>query len=95
MGSGYANMQHVLRLAPDIIKLDVALVRGIDGDRARRALAGSLAVFAEEMGARLVAEGIETPAELATLVELGVPYGQGFVLARPGPLPLPDGLLAG
>jgi EAL domain-containing protein (putative c-di-GMP-specific phosphodiesterase class I) len=95
MGSGYANMQHVLRLAPDIIKLDVALVRGIDRDRARRALAGSLAVFAEEMGARLVAEGIETPAELDCLVELGVPYGQGFELARPGPLPLPDGLLPG
>jgi EAL domain-containing protein (putative c-di-GMP-specific phosphodiesterase class I) len=93
MGSGYANMQHVLRLAPDIIKLDVALVRGIDGDRARRALAGSLAVFAEEMGARLVAEGIETPGELATLIELGVPYGQGFHLAHPGPLPVPENLL--
>jgi EAL domain-containing protein (putative c-di-GMP-specific phosphodiesterase class I) len=93
MGSGYANMQHVLRLAPDIIKLDVALVRGIDGDRARRALAGSLVVFAEEMGARLVAEGIETPDELAILIELGVPYGQGFHLARPGPLPLPENLL--
>ncbi|MDQ3945166.1 MAG: EAL domain-containing protein [Actinomycetota bacterium] len=90
MGSGYANMQHVLRLAPDIIKLDVALVRGIDVDRARRALAGSLVVFADEMGARLVAEGIETPDELSTLIELGVPYGQGFHLARPGPLPLPD-----
>ena len=93
MGSGYANMQHVLRLAPDIIKLDVALVRGIDGDRARRALATSLVVFAEEMGARLVAEGIETSAELTTLIELGVPYGQGFHLARPGPLPLPEILL--
>ncbi len=93
MGSGYANMQHVLRLAPDIIKLDVALVRGIDGDRARRALAGSLVVFADEMGARLVAEGIETPDELATLIELGVPYGQGFALARPGPLPVPDALI--
>lgn len=90
MGSGYANMQHVLRLAPDIIKLDVALVRGIDGDRARRALAGSLVVFAEEMGARLVAEGIETSQELGTLIELGVPCGQGFHLARPGPLPLPE-----
>ncbi|MGH8975205.1 MAG: EAL domain-containing protein [Acidimicrobiia bacterium] len=93
MGSGYANMQHVLRLAPDIIKLDVDLVRGVDRDRARRALAGSLAVFAEEMGARLVAEGIETPDELATLIGLGVPYGQGFHLARPGPLPIPASLL--
>lgn len=86
MGSGYANMQHVLRLAPDIVKLDVSLVRNIDDDDARRSLAGSLVAFAEEIGARLVAEGIETFEELATLMELGVPYGQGFHLARPAPL---------
>jgi EAL domain-containing protein (putative c-di-GMP-specific phosphodiesterase class I) len=93
MGSGYANMQHVVRLAPDIIKLDVALVRGIDADRVRRALAASLVVFADEMGARLVAEGIEAPKELSTLVELGVPYGQGYHLGRPGPLPFGEVLL--
>ena len=89
MGSGYANMQHVLRLAPDIIKLDISLVRGIDVDRARRALAASLLLFSDELGARLVAEGIETSEEMATLIDIGVPYGQGFHLARPGPLPVP------
>ncbi|HEV3232216.1 MAG TPA: EAL domain-containing protein [Candidatus Dormibacteraeota bacterium] len=89
MGSGYANMKHILRLAPDIIKLDVDLIRGIDGDPARRALAGSLSAFAHQINAKIVAEGVENEKECAVLIELGVPLGQGFFFARPGPLPLP------
>jgi EAL domain-containing protein (putative c-di-GMP-specific phosphodiesterase class I) len=89
MGSGYANMKHILRLSPEIIKLDVDLIRGIDVDPARRALAASLSAFARDLGAKIVAEGVETDAECAVLIELGVPLGQGYLFARPGPLPLP------
>ena len=61
------GLQHILRLRPDIIKLDLELIRGIHADPARRALAGSLKAFADEIGAVVVAEGIEVRAELATL----------------------------
>jgi EAL domain-containing protein (putative c-di-GMP-specific phosphodiesterase class I)/ActR/RegA family two-component response regulator len=85
-GAGFASLRHTLRIAPDIVKLDMSLTRDIDGDRAKRALAAALVSFASEMGFALVAEGIETAAELATVRELGVGYGQGFFLAEPGPL---------
>jgi EAL domain-containing protein (putative c-di-GMP-specific phosphodiesterase class I) len=88
MGSGYANLRHILRLAPDIIKLDVELTKGIDQDTPKRALASSFANFAREIGAKIVAEGLETKPEYETLKELGVHLGQGYYLARPGPLPL-------
>jgi EAL domain-containing protein (putative c-di-GMP-specific phosphodiesterase class I) len=89
-GAGYAGLQHILRLHPDIIKLDTDLTRGIDNDPVRRALAASLLTFADEIGAVIVAEGIETPEELDTLRSLGIPWGQGYHLARPGALPLPS-----
>ncbi|MFN2464411.1 MAG: EAL domain-containing protein [Candidatus Dormibacteria bacterium] len=92
MGSGFANLRHILELHPDIIKLDVALTRGIDSDTPRRALAASFASFAREIGAKIVAEGMETSEECETLKDLGVHLGQGYFLARPGPLPLPSGL---
>lgn len=83
-GAGFASLRHILRLAPDIIKLDIALTRDIDTDRARRALASGLIAFASEMGASIIAEGIETPGEIAALRELGVVFGQGYFLAPPG-----------
>jgi EAL domain-containing protein (putative c-di-GMP-specific phosphodiesterase class I) len=82
-GAGFASLRHILSLAPDVIKLDISLTRNIDTDRARHALARALITFAEEIGAMMVAEGIETEAELQALQELGVAYGQGFHLARP------------
>ncbi|HEY8739485.1 MAG TPA: EAL domain-containing protein [Candidatus Dormibacteraeota bacterium] len=94
MGSGYANLRHILQLAPDIIKLDVELTRGIDQDTPRRALAASFASFATQIGAKIVAEGIETETEFNVLKDLGVQLGQGYYMARPGPLPLPAGLRA-
>ncbi|HEY1824461.1 MAG TPA: EAL domain-containing protein [Acidimicrobiales bacterium] len=86
-GAGYASMRHILMLGPDIIKFDIALTRQVDHDPVKRALAASLLHFAEEVGALITAEGIETQGELATLRSLGVPWGQGFHLALPGPLP--------
>lgn len=82
-GAGFASLQHVLRLQPDIIKLDRALVSNIDEDPARRALAAALVGFAQEIDASITAEGIETAAELAAVRDLGVSFGQGFHLGRP------------
>jgi EAL domain-containing protein (putative c-di-GMP-specific phosphodiesterase class I)/DNA-binding response OmpR family regulator len=87
-GAGYAGLQHILKLSPDILKLDTALTRDIDTDLIRRALAASLVTFALETNAVIVAEGIETVGELQALRGLGVPWGQGYHLAHPGPLPL-------
>jgi EAL domain-containing protein (putative c-di-GMP-specific phosphodiesterase class I) len=86
-GAGYASLRHTLALNPDIVKVDISLTRTIDTDRARRALASALISFAEEMDMTIVAEGIETEAELRTLTDLGVRFGQGFHLARPAPPP--------
>jgi EAL domain-containing protein (putative c-di-GMP-specific phosphodiesterase class I) len=85
-GAGFASLRHTLLLSPDIVKVDISLTRDIDADRGRRALASALISFAEEMGMTIVAEGIETEAELKALRELGVRYGQGYYLAEPGPL---------
>jgi len=86
-GAGYASLRHTLALNPDIVKVDISLTRAIDTDRARRALASALISFADEMDMTIVAEGIETEAELRTLTDLGVRYGQGFHLAEPAPPP--------
>jgi EAL domain-containing protein (putative c-di-GMP-specific phosphodiesterase class I)/AmiR/NasT family two-component response regulator len=85
-GAGFASLRHTLHIAPDIVKLDMSLTRGIGADRTKRALAAAMVSFAEEVGFTLVAEGIETREELDALRELGVACGQGFFLAEPGPL---------
>lgn len=86
VGAGYSGMRHILDLHPDIIKLDMSLVRDIDKDPARRALALALVAFASGIGSQIVAEGVETAGELAVLRELGVPRAQGYYLGRPMPL---------
>ena len=92
-GSGYASLRHILELAPDYVKLDLGFVRGIDTDPARQALIAGMAYFAVKRKIRLVAEGIETTAQLETLRDLAIPYGQGYLLGRPqdgrGPGPWP------
>ena len=82
-GAGFASLRHILRLAPDVIKLDMTLTRRIESDRAERALTRALISFAAEIDATIVAEGIESEAEIAALRELGVVYGQGYHLGRP------------
>jgi EAL domain-containing protein (putative c-di-GMP-specific phosphodiesterase class I) len=86
-GSGYASLQHILRLSPDIIKLDIELIRGINADPARQSLAAALVLFGDKISATITAEGIETVDELHTLRRLHVPFGQGYHLGRPGDLP--------
>jgi EAL domain-containing protein (putative c-di-GMP-specific phosphodiesterase class I) len=86
-GAGYASFRHILNLHPDIIKLDIGLTRGIDGDPARRALGSALLAFGmDAYNATIVAEGIETEGEFKTLRALGCRFGQGFFLGRPGRL---------
>ena len=85
-GAGFASLKHILKLAPDVIKLDLHLVRDIDSDPAKRALTAALVRFAADIGALVTAEGIESSAELDTLRDLGVEYGQGYYLGRPGPI---------
>lgn len=82
-GAGYASFRHILNLEPDRIKLDMSLTRDIDIDPARRALAAALIHFSADTGSILVAEGVETAAEAATLIELGVEKAQGYFLGRP------------
>ncbi|HEV8420861.1 MAG TPA: EAL domain-containing protein, partial [Actinomycetota bacterium] len=88
-GAGFASLRHVLVLLPDVIKLDISLTQGIDRDRNRRALASAMISFAAEIGATIIAEGIETRDELDSLRSLGVRYGQGFYIGRPRQL-LPE-----
>jgi EAL domain-containing protein (putative c-di-GMP-specific phosphodiesterase class I) len=85
-GAGYASFRHILSLQPDVIKLDISLTRDIDAHAGRRALAAAFIGFAQETGCRLVAEGVETAAELATLRALGVHEAQGYFIGRPAPL---------
>lgn len=87
-GSGYSSFQHILELRPDIIKLDRSLTSGVDRNPVRFALATALVTFAESLGARVCAEGIESSTELVALQQLGVRYGQGYFLGRPGALPM-------
>lgn len=87
-GAGYSCFRHILRLKPDVIKLDMSLIQKIDSDPSSRALAIALIWFANETGSKVVAEGVETEAELRTLQELKVNKAQGYLLGRPQPLDL-------
>jgi len=84
-GAGFAGLQHILRLQPDIIKLDMSLIRTIDVDPARRALAGAMQMFARQTGAVLIAEGVESREELSTLAQLSFMRAQGYLLGKPAP----------
>jgi EAL domain-containing protein (putative c-di-GMP-specific phosphodiesterase class I) len=86
VGAGFASLRHVLRLAPDIVKLDLSLIREIETDSTSRALASALVTFCKRIGATVVAEGIESHAVLTLLRRLGVRQGQGYFLGCPGPL---------
>ena len=82
-GAGFASLRHILLLEPQLIKLDLSLTRGIDSNRRQRALAAALTRFAGEIGASVIAEGVETQAEVDALNGLGVEFGQGYLLGRP------------
>ncbi len=82
-GAGFASLRHVIELRPAYVKLDISLVRDLDQDPMRQAMVTGLVAFALRSGCDLIAEGVETVSELATLRALGVGYVQGFLLGRP------------
>lgn len=91
-GSGYNSEIVLLALSPHYVKIDMSIVRDIDTDRDKQKLVQNLISYANERRIQLVAEGIETRAELETIVRMGVCYVQGYLIARPGqiPPPVPD-----
>jgi EAL domain-containing protein (putative c-di-GMP-specific phosphodiesterase class I) len=86
VGSGFASLRHVVDLCPDIIKIDRSLISYIDRDRARHGLAVAFAQLAFNLDWTVIAEGIERDEERAVCSEIGIRYGQGYLLGRPAPL---------
>jgi PAS domain S-box-containing protein len=82
-GAGYASLSHVLQLRPNIIKIDRSLIAQLSSDPARRSLVTALVLLALDIGASVTGEGVETAAELSTLIDLGVDSAQGYLLSRP------------
>src|SRR6478609_3670115 len=88
-GAGYSNLARILDLNPKIVKLDGALIRGIDKDPRRQAMVRHMVALCIDLGARVVAECIETVDELKAVADQGVHLAQGFVIARPA-FPVPE-----
>jgi EAL domain-containing protein (putative c-di-GMP-specific phosphodiesterase class I) len=87
-GAGYSNLRRVVDLEPKIVKLDRALVQGLDANPRLQTLVRAVVELCHELGADVVAEGIETPDELHACIDAGADYGQGYLFARPAyPLP--------
>ena len=85
-GSGFAGLQRLVDVRPEIVKLDRSLTSHIEADQPRRALVAAIRHFADDMGISVVAEGIERIEQLAVLRDMGVDCGQGYLLGRPAPL---------
>ena len=83
LGSGYAGLTSFAALEPEVVKLDMALVRGVDREPIKRRLVGSMARLCRDLGILVVAEGVETPAERDLLVDLGCDLLQGYLFGRP------------
>ncbi len=85
LGAGYAGLNSVALLEPEVIKIDMTLVRDIHESQIKQRLVRSLSVLARDMGIEVVSEGVETEAERETLAELGCDVLQGYLICRPGP----------
>jgi EAL domain-containing protein (putative c-di-GMP-specific phosphodiesterase class I) len=82
-GSGYSGLESILQLRPEYIKVATSIVRNLHADTIKRQVITALATLGEQIQAPLIAEGIEQPEELDSLLALGVGMGQGFLLGRP------------
>jgi EAL domain-containing protein (putative c-di-GMP-specific phosphodiesterase class I) len=83
VGSGYAGLERIVLIAPEVLKLDRALIQGIADHSGRQALCEAMVGFAQRTGTLMIVEGVETDADLRTLRSLGVAHAQGFLLGRP------------
>lgn len=86
IGAGHSGLEKIAKLKPRFLKFDMSLVRNIDTSPVRREMAKAFKGFADKMGSKIIAEGVERREELKTLAKLGIDYGQGFLLGRPEPL---------
>ncbi|MCX2929355.1 EAL domain-containing protein [Mycobacterium sp. CVI_P3] len=86
VGAGFSSFSHVLELGPEFVKIDQSITRNIDVDDARRRLAQAIAELAGQMGATVIAEGVESQGELDVVSAVGITAAQGFYLSRPRPL---------
>jgi EAL domain-containing protein (putative c-di-GMP-specific phosphodiesterase class I) len=84
LGAGYAGLTSFAQLEPEVVKVDMSLVRGIDRSPVKQKLVRSIIALCTELGIQLVAEGIETPAERDVLIGLGGDLCQGYLFAKPG-----------
>lgn len=89
LGAGYAGLSYFARLQPEVVKLDMSLVRDIDHDLTKQRVVASMASVCHELGMLVVAEGVETRGEREAVTALGCDLAQGYLFARPGP-PYPD-----
>jgi PAS domain S-box-containing protein len=89
-GAGFAGLRQLVELRPHVVKLDAAVVRGVEADPVRQSLVAGLVHYASQTGTHLVAEGVETAGEADLLAALGVELGQGHLFARPAPLEVRD-----
>ncbi|PKO54957.1 MAG: diguanylate phosphodiesterase [Betaproteobacteria bacterium HGW-Betaproteobacteria-21] len=89
-GAGYAGLNLLTKIQPDVLKLDMDLIRNIDTDRIRRLIVRQMVALARELPCILMAEGVETRGEARCLLDLGITLHQGYLYARPGFETLPD-----
>ncbi|AOY77475.1 EAL domain-containing protein [Clostridium formicaceticum] len=82
-GDGYSGLRLMTEIRPNFIKIDMALIRDIDKDMMKKELLKSFQQFSHITNIQVIAEGIETSEELKTLIEIGIPYGQGYYIQRP------------
>lgn len=88
LGAGYSNLLRIVDLEPKVVKLDLAIARGLHENKRKQVLVSHMVKLCNELGAVVVAEGIETTDELSAVRDTGVQLGQGFLLARPqNPVP--------
>jgi EAL domain-containing protein (putative c-di-GMP-specific phosphodiesterase class I)/GGDEF domain-containing protein len=86
IGAGYSGLEKIAHLNPRYLKFDMQLVRDIDKSHVKREMARALKNFADKMESQIIAEGIEREGERQACVDLGIDYGQGYLLGRPAPL---------
>jgi len=91
LGAGYAGLTSFARLEPEVVKVDMSIVRDVDRSSTKQKLIASIVSLCNDLNIELIAEGIETAAERNTILSLGGDLLQGYLFARPGkPFPLPE-----
>jgi EAL domain-containing protein (putative c-di-GMP-specific phosphodiesterase class I) len=89
LGAGHSDFKRIIDLEPHVVKLDLALIRGIEKNRRQQILVRHVVSLCEELNAKVVAEGIETEDELRAILDTGAHYGQGYLFAKPA-FPIPQ-----